>query len=160
MIGFELEAGPAVSLLKLNSDQIVCFCKLAVFSSSLTAVLRELESDDCVGGYGFFKSDACTRSGNIFQDCPLTSSRSGPFLPLHFYEISTKLSILLSIRPHNYSIGKPEQLFRLNCTRKRRRKGGDREEAPRIFPASNRIPLLLVSSVSGISYFMAARALS
>lgn len=120
MIGFELAAGPAVSLLKLNSEQIACFCKLAVFDSSLTAVLRELKRNDCVGGYGFFKSNACARSRNIFQDCPLTSSRSGRFHPLHFHEISAKLSILLSIRPHTYSIGKPEQLFRLNRTRKKR----------------------------------------
>ena len=116
MIGFELAARPAVSLLKPNSEQIICISKLAKFDSSLTAALRELESDDCVGGYGFFKSNACTRSGNIFQDCPLTSRRSGLFLPLNFNQISAKLSVFFSPGPHIYPIGKPKQLLRLNLT--------------------------------------------
>ncbi len=150
MIGFELTTRPAVSLLKLNSEEIICLFKLAVFDSSLTAILRKLESDDCVGGYGYFKSNACARSGNIFQDCPLTSSRSGLFLPLNFDKISAKFSILLSIGPHNYSIGKPKQLFRLNRTRRKRRiqKNGDWEEEHQICSAFNRMPAPSVSPIS------------
>jgi hypothetical protein len=67
----------------------------------------------------------------------------------------------LSVRPHNYSIGKPEQLFRLNCTRRMRRKRagiGRRNSGSVRHPIECRrfrYPLF-----SAIAYFMAARALS
>ena len=48
MVGLKLAAGPAISVLKLNSEHIVRFSELAVHDSGLTAVIRKLKSDDCV----------------------------------------------------------------------------------------------------------------
>ena len=59
MIGFELAARPAVSLLKLDTEQIVCFGAFAVYDTGLAAVLWKLESNNCIGRNGFFESETC-----------------------------------------------------------------------------------------------------
>ena len=59
MIRFELSAGPPISVLKLNSEHIVCFRRLAIFDSGLAAVFGELESDNCIGWNRLFNAETC-----------------------------------------------------------------------------------------------------
>ncbi len=56
---FESAAGPAISLLELNSKQVICLFEFAVFYAGLTAIAFELKRDDGIGRNRLFKLEAC-----------------------------------------------------------------------------------------------------
>jgi hypothetical protein len=61
MIRFKLSAGPAIPLLELNSEEIVCFGKSAVLDARLTGVFLEMKSDDASRRNKFLDFDTCAR---------------------------------------------------------------------------------------------------
>ena len=101
MIRFEFAAGPAISILKMNSKQIVYFIRLAIFDSRLAAILFKLERDNGIRWYKFFEFETCTGCRNVFQDRPLIAGGAGFGFPLNFNKISAKLSVFLTFWSHD-----------------------------------------------------------
>jgi len=71
VIGLKFAARPAISLLELDSEEIVDLDEFAVFDTSRAAVIRELDFDNGIGRDGLFNFKAGPRSRNIFQNGPL-----------------------------------------------------------------------------------------
>ena len=101
MIRFELAAGPAVSIFKMDPKQVIYLFGLAVFNACFTAIVFKLEMYSSAWWNKFFELETCSGRGNVFEDCPLITSGTGFGLPLDFYQISAKLSIFLSSRSHD-----------------------------------------------------------
>jgi hypothetical protein len=101
VLRFESAARPSVSLLKLDANQIIRFFEFAVFYSGLTAVAFELQRNNGIGRDGLFEFKTCTRSGDIFQNCPFTARRTEFRFPLHFNQIRTKFSLFSSFSSHD-----------------------------------------------------------
>jgi hypothetical protein len=59
MVGFKLAARPTISLLKLDSKQIVYVGGFAVFNASLASIVRKVESDNSIGWNRFFDFETC-----------------------------------------------------------------------------------------------------
>jgi hypothetical protein len=114
MIRFELAARPTVSLLKLDSEQIVDFGEFTVLDASLAAIIRKMESDFTIEWNRVLDFETCARWGNVFQNRPLGPKSAGLQLPLNPDQIGTKFSLFVffSFGLHNYSIGISQQWFR------------------------------------------------
>jgi hypothetical protein len=59
MVGFKLAARPTISLLKLDSKQIVNVSGFAVFDASLATIIRKVESDNSIGWNRFLDFKTC-----------------------------------------------------------------------------------------------------
>jgi hypothetical protein len=59
MVGFVLTARPTISLLKLDSKQIVNVSGFAVFDASLATIIRKVESDNSIGWNRFLDFKTC-----------------------------------------------------------------------------------------------------
>jgi len=103
MLGLEPASGPAISLFKLNTQQVVFFVALAVFYAGLTAIVLKLQRNNGVRRNRFINFKTCPGRGNVLKNCPLAAWGSGFKFPLNFDKIRTKLSIfvLASLGSHN-----------------------------------------------------------
>lgn len=114
MLRLIFAAGPAVSLFKFNSKEIIDPVQFAVPYTGLTVIAGKLEVHDGFGRNWLFDFETRTRSGDIFEYCPLAVSGAGWSFPLDFDEIGAKLPFLMTPWSHDYFIGKSTQLFTLH----------------------------------------------
>jgi len=100
VFGFEFAAGPAITLLELDSEKVIGFFESAVLYAGLAAIALELQRYNRIGRNGFFEFKTGSRRGNVFKDCPLTASGSEFRFPLNFNQICAKLSFFFSFGSH------------------------------------------------------------
>ncbi len=101
MLGLKPAARPAVSLFKLNTQQVIHFVELAVFYASLAAITFELKRHDCFGWYRFFDFETCAGWRNILQDRPFAVKGAGLRFPLNSNKISAEFSVFSSFVCHD-----------------------------------------------------------
>jgi hypothetical protein len=93
MIRSKPAAGPAITLLKLNAQQIVDLVELTVFYASLTMIALKLQGNNSIRRDRGVDFKACARRGNVFENSPFTANGTGFRFPLDFDQIGAKLSI-------------------------------------------------------------------
>jgi hypothetical protein len=96
MFGLESAAGPAISLLKLDSKEVVGFFEFAIFYAGLAVFALELQRYNRIERNRFLYFEAGAGWRNIFQDSPLAAGGPEFRLPLNLYQVRTKLSIIFS----------------------------------------------------------------
>ena len=96
MLGFESAAGPTISILKLDSKEVVGFCEFAIFYSGLAVFALELQRYQGIERNRLLDFQARAGCANVFQDSPLTAGGTEFRLPLHLYQVRAKLSIIFS----------------------------------------------------------------
>jgi len=96
MLGFESAAGPTISLLKLDSKEVVGFFKFAIFYAGLAVFALELQGYQGIERNRLLDFEARAGCANVFQDSPLTAGGPEFRLPLYLYQVCAKLSIIFS----------------------------------------------------------------
>jgi hypothetical protein len=114
MVRLELAPGPTISMLELNSKQIVDLGEFAVFDAGLAAVICKLERNNRIGWNRILDFKTGARWGNVFQHSPLTPGGAGFRIPLNLDQVGAKLSLFVfsPLGSHRYSIGSLKQWFR------------------------------------------------
>lgn len=100
VIGSKPAAGPAISLFKLNTQQVVDLVELAVFYAGLTTIALKLQGNNSIRWDRGLDFKTCTRRRNVFENCPFAMNGTGFRFPLDFNQIGAKLSIFQSIVSH------------------------------------------------------------
>ena len=100
VVRFESSAGPSISLLEFDSEQVINFVESAVYDSGLAPVGSELERDVCVGLDGCLHFEACARRRYIIQYGPFATQASRFGLPLNVDKISAKIPVFFSSLLH------------------------------------------------------------
>jgi hypothetical protein len=100
VVWFEFSAGPSISLLEFDSEQVIQFIESAVLDAGLAPVSSELKRDECIGLDGVLHFKACARRRYITQYGPFATQASRFGLPLNLYEISAKIPVFFSFLLH------------------------------------------------------------